>query len=92
MCGFIRAVRSQIRNSSGRKKRSCPTDEILDDYLKDKLEKKQERKVDLHLFECARCFKRVLEKKDLIDGVKIVFKHKSEMLEKAARKAVRRKL
>lgn len=82
MSGFTKNVRLKI----GKKK--CPTDEMIDDYLLNRLNKKKEREIDLHLFECARCFKRVLDKKDLIDGVKIAFKNKSDVLEKSMKKSI----
>ena len=83
MFGFIKVVRSKL-------KKKCPTNEMIDDYLLNRLNKKKEREVDLHLFECARCFKRVLERQDLIDGMKIVFKDKSDFVEKATKKTMRR--
>jgi len=70
--------------------RKCPSDEEIDSYLLNKLDKKREKEIDRHLFECQRCFQRVLEKKDLIDGVKIVFKNSSDFLEKAIKKATER--
>jgi hypothetical protein len=88
MCGFTKLVRL-LRSRSGVKAK-CPTDEMIDDYLLNRLSKKEEKKVDLHLFECLPCLKRVLDKKDLIDGVKIVYKHKSDFLEKTIKKTVRR--
>lgn len=50
-----------------------PSDEMLDDYLKNKLDPKNERRIDGHLFECFSCYERVMEKKDLIDGLRVVF-------------------
>jgi len=70
--------------------RKCPSDEEIDSYLLNKLDKKREKEIDRHLFECQRCFQRVLEKKDLIDGVKIVFKNSSDFLEKAIKKTTER--
>lgn len=82
MTGFTKNVRLQI----GKKK--CPKDATIDEYLLNKLGKKQEKKIDQHLFECARCFNEVIKKQDLIDGVKIAFKNKSKILEKAMTKGI----
>jgi len=81
--------RKKIRRDSGGL-RKCPSDEEIDSYLLNKLDKKREKEIDRHLFECQRCFQRVLEKKDLIDGVKIVFKNSSDFLEKAIKKTTER--
>lgn len=80
MSGFTKNVRAI----------KCPKDETIDDYLLNRLNKKKEREVDLHLFECFLCLKRVLDKQDLIKGVKIVFKNKSDAFEKEMKKTMRR--
>lgn len=83
MPGFTKNVRLKI----GKKK--CPKDATIDEYLLNKLGKKQEKEIDQHLFECARCFNEVIKKQDLIDGVKIAFKNKSDVLKKAMNKSIK---
>lgn len=87
MSGLTKNVRLKITRSG---KKKCPTNEMIDDYLLNKFKGKKERAIDLHLFECAHCFKRVLERQEIIEGVKVVFKNKSDVLEKAMKKTLKK--